>query len=248
MNFLKKRLIFIFLIPSLAGASLLAQNGEINSTYDPFVDYSEFENTDKEKDSIDFFQTGRFLSLGLEGGAKLFTGNMALLYDIGPLYGAYLNYFFSLQFALQFSLLLSSHKVALSGDGSQPFQGGADFVSMGLDVKYFFDKNLFHQSLEWLRPFIIVGLFHSSVTLSATYTSQAGFYQDSGFGFNAGFGLEFDFSRTIHFGLLYAFRYVSLKNEAYPLRLVSVNNAQQNINFQPYGDWMNLSLLLGVNF
>lgn len=74
---------------------LIAQNDEEpESTYDPFVDYSEFENTAEEQKSINFFQTGRFLSIGAQGGIQLFTQNMALLYEAGPVYGGYLNYFF----------------------------------------------------------------------------------------------------------------------------------------------------------
>ena len=47
---------------------LIAQNNtqeksdELNA-YDPFADYSEFENTAEEQENINFFQTGRFSHL-----------------------------------------------------------------------------------------------------------------------------------------------------------------------------------------
>ncbi len=230
---------------------LIAENStekkeELNA-YDPFADYSEFENTAEEQENINFFQTGRFLTLGVLGGVKLFTLNMAILYQIGPVYGGYLNYFFDLQFSIQFGLTASTHEVILQDQQELNFLGAADFLSMGLDFKYFFDKSLFSKNFSWLQPYVFLGVFNASVTMVATYTDQLGFTEASGFGLNMGLGIELHFMKKIHFGLEYAFKFVTLENEAIPLRL-NVGNNQQNTNFRPYGDWMNITLLLGVNF
>ena len=140
-------LFFIYLMginvatATMAQSWLIAQNTqketEINA-YDPFADYSEFENTAEEQENINFFQTGRFLTMGATGGIKLFTLNMAALYQIGPTYGGYLNYFFDLNFAIQFGLNASTHSIALKTQSGQSFLGAADFISMGIDFKYFF--------------------------------------------------------------------------------------------------------------
>ena len=226
----------------------LAQNSEnIESAYDPFVDYSEFEDTDEEQKSIDFFQTGRFLTLSFQGGLQLFTQNMALLYEPGPLYGGNLNYFFNLQFAVQFSVLLSTHNIVLTSSTGQPFIGGADFLSIGLDFKYFIDRNLFHRSLNWFQPFFMLGFARSSLTMIATLTNQPGFYEDSGYGLNAGAGFEFLVFKKMYFGLMYTFRFVNFQEEARPLTLQNPDSPQQT-QFQPYGDWMHISLMLGVSF
>ena len=230
---------------------LIAQNDsskseEINA-YDPFADYSEFENTAEEQENINFFQTGRFLTLGATGGIKLFTMNMALLYQIGPVYGGYLNYFFDLNFALQFALTASTHAVALKTESGQPFIGAADFISMGIDFKYFLDKNLFSKSFSWLQPYFFLGVFNTDLTLAATFTDQSGYTEDAGYGLNMGLGLEFQFLKKIHFGLQYAFQFVTLEQEAIPL-LLNTGNQSQNTNFRPFGDWMTITMLLGVNF
>ena len=222
---------------------LIAQNDEEpDSTYDPFVDYSEFENTAEEQKSINFFQTGRFLSIGAQGGVQLFTQNMALLYEAGPVYGGYLNYFFNLYFALQFSVLLSTHNITL-----ESFVGGADFLSINLDFKYLFDRKLFHRSMHWLQPFVLFGFGHSKVTMVATLTDQTGFYEDSGYGLNIGGGLEFLFSKFIYAGLLYTFRFVNFQEEALPIT-ITFADTQRTVNFAPFGDWMHVSMILGVNF
>ena len=81
----------------------------------------------------------------------------------------------------------------------------------------------------------------------ATFTDQAGFFEDNGYGLNIGLGMEFQFLKKIHFGLEYAFKFITLEQEAIPLQL-NVGNTKKNTNFRPYGDWMNINLLLGVNF
>ncbi len=230
---------------------LVAQNDSSKSeelnAYDPFADYSEFENTAEEQENINFFQTGRFLTLGAVGGVQLFTMNMAVLYQTGPAFGGYLNYFFDLNFALQFALTASTHAVALKNESGKPFIGAADFISMGIDFKYFLDKNLFNKNFSWLQPYFFLGVFNTNLTMVATFTDQAGYSEDTGYGLNMGLGLEFQFLRKIHFGLQYAFQFVTLEQEAIPL-LLNVGNAAQNTNFRPYGDWMTITMLLGVNF
>ena len=228
---------------------LMAQNDqEAESTYDPFVDYSEFENTAEEQKSINFFQTGRFLSISAQGGMQFFTQNMAALYEVGPIYGGYLNYFFNLSFALQFGVLLSTHNIILKSSNGEPFVGGADFLSISMDFKYLFDRKLFHRSLHWLQPFVLLGFGHSKVTMVATLTDQPGFYEDSGFGLNIGGGLEFLFSKKVYAGLLYTFRFVNFPEESRPIAITTQDSQKKIIDFAPFGDWMHVTMILGVNF
>jgi len=222
-----------------------SENNELNA-YDPFADYSEFENTAEEQENINFFQNGRFLTLGAIGGVQLFTMNMAALYQTGPAFGGYLNYFFDLNFAIQFALTISSHHVVLQQSG-QNFIGSADFTSMGVDFKYFLDKNLFNKHFYWFQPYFFLGTLYSSMTMYATLTNQAGHTEDSGFGLNMGLGLEFQFLKKIHFGIEYAFKFVTMREEAIPLSL-NTGNSLINTDTRPYGDWMNITVLLGVNF
>ena len=253
--FLRGRMLISFLLAGslLAAASpAAAQNSqklskeEVNA-YDPFADYSEFENTAEEQENIIFFQTGRFLSLGVMGGIQLFTMNMARLHKPGPFFGGYLTYFFDLQFAMQFNISASSHRVQFATSDGGAFVGASDFINLGVDFKYFLSKNLFHKNIEWLRPFLFLGPFYSSRTTSATVTNQAGFNEDKGFGINFGLGTEFHFAKKIHFGFQYIFHFVTMNTEAVPLQLTTAGG-QVGTNFRPQGDWMTISMILGVNF
>ena len=232
------------------------KESELNA-YDPFADYSEFENTAEEQKNIHFFQHGRFITLGILGGVRLFTMNMANFYRIGPAYGGYLNYFFDMNFAIQFAVTASTHYIAFNTGGTpqtggvvqagNTFIGSADFFSMGIDFKYFLDKNLFNKNFNWLAPYFFVGVLRSSLIMTATLSQKGVFFDDSGYGVNVGLGLEFHFMRRIHLGVQYGFQFVTLEKEYLPLGLNS-GNSTSSLNFRPYGDWMNVAMILGVNF
>ena len=52
---------------------LLAQN-DADDSYDPFADYSEFEQSSDEEEDINFFRNGRLFTLGFIGGYRGWTG------------------------------------------------------------------------------------------------------------------------------------------------------------------------------
>ena len=239
---------FVCLVGTLEVQAAEKQSSELNA-YDPFADYSEFENTAEEQENINFFQTGRFLTLGAIGGAQFFTLNMANIHYPGAYFGGYLNYFFDLQFAIQFAITGSVHHTYYNS-GNNSFIGSTSLININVDFKYFLDKNLFHRSLEWFQPFLFVGIMNANQTTRATVTNQGGHKEDSGFGVNLGVGTEFHWLKKIHFGVQYIFHFVTLRHEAIPFSLTTSdeNGNQMSGNIRPYGDWMTVSLLLGVNF
>ena len=243
-------LLFALLTPlsvQAIGTKTAEDEGTRIDAYDPFADYSEFENTAEEQENIHFFQTGRFLTLGPFGGTRIFTQNLAQLYQIGPAFGGYLNYFFDLHFAIRFGVAVSISPLSLQTANNVPFIGEGNFLSMGVDFMYFLDKNLFSNNLSWLQPYFFIGGLSSQVSVLATFSTQPGAFEDSGFGVNAGLGLEFQFHRKIYSALEYSFQYVTLEQEAVPLELITPGGTQ-SVNFRPYGDWMNVYFLLGVIF
>ena len=229
---------------------LIAQNQSTETNvnpYDPFADYSEFENTEEELENIYFFQNSRFLTLGLKGGLKLFTLNMAALYNLGPIYSFYLNYFFDTQFAFQFETTFSTHGVLLQSDANNLLVGNAEFFSLGVAFKYFINTLLFTKKFNWFQPFFSLGIFRSSMTMEATLTENIGFYEDKGFGIDMGVGIEFLIMRDLHLGIQYSFQFVTLGSEASLLTLTTSTGTTSS-DFRPYGDWMHINALLGVNF
>ena len=62
---------------------LLAQAAD-DDAFDPFSDYSEFDEATEEEADINFFRNGRFLTVGFQLGVKGFTDNLAEIIDSYP--------------------------------------------------------------------------------------------------------------------------------------------------------------------
>lgn len=59
----------------LQNPSYLIAQSDPDEAFDPFTDYSEFDESSDEEADINFFQNGRFFTFGLITGTRGFTGN-----------------------------------------------------------------------------------------------------------------------------------------------------------------------------
>ena len=85
---------------------LLAQFEQVGEHYDPFADYSEFEEASEEEADVHFFTNGRLLNFGGLFGPRWFTselGKQEGMFGLGG--GVFLNFFFNLRSAFQDKLL-----------------------------------------------------------------------------------------------------------------------------------------------
>ncbi|KAL0630168.1 hypothetical protein Q9L58_010985, partial [Maublancomyces gigas] len=92
--------------PESSGTRLHIPDGvllaQADDAYDPFADYSEFDEAVDEEEDLNFFRNGRLLTLGFIGGYRGFTGTLNKIYSGNMSFGLFLCYFFDLRFALQF--------------------------------------------------------------------------------------------------------------------------------------------------
>ena len=92
-----------------------------DEAYDPFSDYSEFDEASDEEADINFFKNGRFFTVAMVLGPRGYTENLAKVYNDGPSYGLQLSYFFDLRLALALGILM--------GDSSVNFNTNANSYS-----------------------------------------------------------------------------------------------------------------------
>lgn len=138
---------------------LLAQTETVDA-FDPFVDYNEFQDNEAEKESILFLRSGRLLTIGVMGGYEGFSLNIRQVYgDNLGVFGAYISFFFDLQFALQFSFIVPRNHYFSIIPGSYP-----KFSSYSIDFKYYFSKQNLVDGLAALNPYIIFGPFLMKVS------------------------------------------------------------------------------------
>jgi hypothetical protein len=222
--------------------TLLAQ-AEGDDAYDPFADYSEFEESQEEEEDLNFFKNGRMLTLGFLGGYRGFTGNLGALYQGSPGFGLFLSYFFDLRFAMQFGYLTSDHTLVLKGTGFTPIQGTVSISDLSVLLKYYFNTQNVTRGLADLNPYLVGGF--SQIYRTSTVSGNSNFSKDSAFGFNVGAGIEIPMMHNkMFFGLQGMYTLVNFPDEA------SVIHDQNDIStgVTPSGDSYTFLGVIGVNF
>lgn len=214
-----------------------------DSTFDPFSDYSEFEEGSEEEADINFFHNGRFFSLGIIGGYETFTDTLGQLYKPTFNYGLFISYFFDLRFAIQVAYVLADHPVEIiNAATSTRYAGKSSLQHFEFDFKYFLNTQNVTRGLAALNPYLLIGF--SQYSRTQTYDGFQGFIRDSAFGIQAGVGLEIPIMRNkAFFGVQAAYNYVGFPDEGAPIVIQG-----QATRTTPNGDAVTAVGILGVNF
>lgn len=220
---------------------LLAQM-DPDESYDPFSDYSEFEEETDEEADINFFRNGRFLTLGLAAGMRGFTGNLANAYDPAMQFGLYLTYFFDLRIAMSLGFQTGDHKVHFTvNDASREYAGSVSMTAINFDLKYYMNTQNVTRGLADLNPYLLAGLgqFYRTYTIA----TLDGYSRDSAMGFNLGGGLEIPLMRKKAFlGIQGAYHMVDFADEA--KGYVGTDKLDQPLS----GDFFSFLAIIGLNF
>lgn len=224
---------------TLTPATVFAQDEEVDA-YDPFIDYSEYEEANEEEADINFFRNGRFLTMGFSVGQRTFTEGMSDMLKNDVAFGLFLSYFFDLRFALQFGYLTGSHAFSVgSGTG---IKGTADISSISVDIKYYINTQNVTKGLAAINPYLIGGFssINREMTASNNGVPVSDFVSDRATGFNVGAGVEFPLMRNkMYFGGQALYQLVTFKDE---------NQQIAGTNKYLNGDLITFTAILGVNF
>jgi hypothetical protein len=236
---------YAFLLLLLTAAVFTAPQAlaQEDDTYDPFSDYSEFDEASEEEADVNFFRNGRFLTVGFMVGQRGFTQYLNTLYSAAPSYGLYLSYFFDLRTAIQFGFNTGDHAFNLETSGGNKLTGNVSLTLLHCNLKYFFNTQNVTKGVANLNPYLIGGF--SQVYRTYTLTGQDGFGRDATMGVDAGAGVEIPIMRRkAFFGFQGTFHSVNFKDENSPITLPdgTVTTAT------PKGDTFDFLAILGLNF
>lgn len=219
---------------------LVAQSDD---AYDPFADYSEFEESVDEEEDLNFFRNGRMLTMGFIGGMRGWTQTLGQIYSSNITFGLFLCYFFDLRFALQFGFLTSDHTLNVTGTGFTAIRGNVNVNDLTFNLKYYFNTQNVTRGLASLNPFMIGGF--SQVYRTITVSGNDNFAKDSAFGFNVGAGIEIPMMRNkMFFGIQGVFQYLMFTDES----KIMLDENDQRTGISPAGDSFTGLGILGVNF
>ncbi|MCB9026545.1 MAG: hypothetical protein H6625_09535 [Bdellovibrionaceae bacterium] len=228
-------------LPSYPG--VLISQFDDSDAYDPFVDYSEFEEATEEEADIHFFRNGRFFTLGFVLGYRSFTNTMGEIFAPAPNFGLFLSYFFDLRFAMQLTFATGDHSVAISSQGIDAI-GTASLSSFGLNLKYYFNTQNVTKGLASINPYITGGF--SNFTRTTVIKSESAFGKESATGVEIGGGIELPMLRNkMYFGFQGAYQLANFPGENSEL---SIANGTISTGIYPTGDIFNITAILGINF
>ncbi len=228
-------LIFIATSPQIAWSQM-----DPEEAYDPFIDYSEFDEASDEEADINFFRNGRFLTAGLAVGPQTFTQGMGKAYGDGPSMGLLLTYFFDLRLALTLGLMTSDRSVNIKTSGGD-FTGTVSMSEINFHLKYYLSTQNMVKGLANLNPYFAGGF--SQINRSYSIADLQESSKDSAVSTDVGFGIEIPMMRRksfIAFQGLY--HYVTFVDEN------KRNFNGQRLNHKIDGDFINWSFILGLNF
>lgn len=224
--------------------TLIAQSEGGDDAYDPFADYSEFEESADEEEDLNFFRNGRLLTIGFLGGFRGWTDRLNKLYTGNPTFGLYISYFFDLRFALQFGYLTSDHTITLAGPSVQvPGQGNVNISDISFNLKYYLNTQNVTRGLADMNPYFIGGF--SQIYRTTTVSGFQDFGKDSAFAANFGGGIEVPMLRNkMYFGGQLTYQLVNFPDENKTMQ----DSGGNQTSVQPRGDSFLALGILGVNF
>lgn len=218
---------------------LLAQDNY--DAYDPFADFSEFDEATDEEADIYFFKNGRFFSIGLIGGYRMFTDTIGQIYEGAPVFGFSLSYFFDMRLAAQVSYVTGDHSFNFGVSGKR-YSGSLTVSGFSLDLKYYLNVQNTTKGISEFNPYIIGGITQLSRELRRNDDEGTG--KDSSMAFQMGIGTEFPLVKNkYHLGIEAIYQYVNFPDEG---SYLNVDNTQTNVRMN--GDVIRLQAILGFNF
>ena len=232
----------------------LAQNELSTSTFDPFIDYGEFQDNVTEEESVNFFQNGRSLTLSFMGGYEALTLNMRQIYGDAPfVVGAGISFFLDLRFAFQVSGAFPS------GHYNSLLNSSSSFSHFGIDLKYYLNRQYLTKDASFFNPYFVFGPFWLNIKahipqISApqpipliqnpaqspgqaippldplTRDEKQALASYNAAGVKAGLGLEIPFIKQSFIGVEVSYLYTVLQNENEDLSTLNLPPPNYNPN------------------
>ncbi len=219
----------LILIFSLFSHRAIAQTAE-DDAYDPFSDYSEFDEASDEEADIHFFRNGRFLTVGFAGGLKGFTDNLSNIYTPSGTYGLFLSYFFDLRTALQFGFSTGDYSFSLCTASSQCNTGNVSFTSLAMDGKFYFNTQNVTKGVADLNPYIIGGFsqIFRTYTVSSSITGSLSNAKDNTWGLDIGAGIELPMMRKKGFFGIFVTGFIVAQKSQKTLQIAHICKLRMN--------------------
>lgn len=182
-------LLFALSLPMPAGAE--SKSSDYPGVSDPFADPAQYEFSDEEKEDKEFFHLGRYMMLGLDMGAAIFTSGLGLYAAPGFLIGGNLVYFFDKAFAFEGRATLSDHSEIPTSSGGTQLVLQTSIAAFTGGFRFYFDTKAAPRAIAIANPYLAMGA--GVYNRNSTYISGTGTapLPSTNFGAYGGGGIQF---------------------------------------------------------
>lgn len=212
-----KKILFFF-----AGLAIFLQAcfAFAEETYDPFSDYNDFHIIKEEEQDINFFNDGRFISLGFQIKHFQPTGELDQVYGGATGGHIFMTYFFDLRLALQFSIGYQDHIFKVFGE-TETFESSSNFRTLSMAIKYYINPDRIVYAFSKFNPYLLVGagyvletrkgnqgvdggagtthtVYHFALGFELPFPGKKFFlHSEAGYHFSSSFGQEDEFKNKV---------------------------------------------------
>lgn len=194
-----------------------SQEDEYLGVTDPFGDPSNYEFAEDEKADKEFFHLGRFLMLGIDIGAGIFTGGLGSTTNPGMYFGAHLLYFFDRIIAFEAAAHYANHLDSIRPNQTESGDINTDLIPITVGLRYYFDTRSAPSAIAAANPYLAAGggiyiRRQEVIDGNLPFANQEA--DTSQFGFYAGGGIEFSiYRRHVYLGIDARFHFVFFTDE-----------------------------------
>lgn len=219
----------VFLLLMTPHAWAESQGSDYKGITDPFGDPANYEFAEDEKEDKEFFHLGRYIMLGVDLGANIFTGGLGATVQPAAAFGAKLLYFFDKSLCLEASAHYSNHLDEITAPGTTPLRIDTNLTQFKLGFRYYFDTKSAPRAVAVANPYLAFGggvylRNQSVINNSPGFNVDTGDATSSNFGGYAGGGVEFNiYRRHVYLGLDLRYHMVFFSDEDSNFGVDSVN-------------------------
>ncbi len=193
MRLLQTVVTCVFLLTTSLGHAE-SQINDYPGVKDPFGDPSNYEFSEDEQSDKEFFHLGRFLMLGVDIGAGIFTGGLGISTAPGVSFGGRLLFFFDRAVALEAAVHYAYHLDQVRTSAGLGVDYDNDFIPITLGFRYYFDTRGAPRAISIANPYLAAGagIYMRTLTASQSSSGVSAPNDDSkNFGIYGGAGVEF---------------------------------------------------------
>ena len=223
-----------------------SQGSDYRGIQDPFGDPASYEFADDEKEDKEFFHLGRYMMLGVDVGAAIFTGGLGVTTEPGMYIGGRLIYFFDKSIAFEGAGHFSQHRDLINPDATTLLDLDVVMIPINVGFRYYFDTKSAPKAIAIANPYLAFG--GGAYIKQETVVDQKGFNNVSGgsttsFGGYGGGGVEFTiYRRHVYLGLDLRYHLVFFPGEGDETFDGTLNPGDRA------GDYFTTALMLTYNF